>query len=364
MTKFILGVDEAKKVVSQLEPMFKGGFENLPRILFKAEDKITAYATNGESWVKVAFDCEIEEKGEFVVSGEKFADIVKNANGEKIIFFTTDDNRLSISMDKIGYRITLIETNGEYLMAPEINDLKNFVVNAQELKNAISSVMCCIDSSKQHLNCVMLHSNEGENDKIFVVATDAMRLGIANVKATLNGGQVPNLIMSKKTAEYIVAMIGESNGEIKVEYNDSIIQVSTNGIFYASKLLETNFPRYQSAIPDNKKVLEVKCSDFLSMIKSIVKVAENNNRVKLTINSDKIKISCEDNGDDASTEIDATFSDKETLELVCNFKLLMEILAKITSSIVRFQISDSSTPMIIRSVDDSTVQYVFMPLVN
>ena len=364
MTKFVLGASEMKKVVSQLEPMFKGGFESLPRILFKVEDKVTAFATNGESWVKIIFECEISEQGSFVVSGEKFADIVKNAGGEKIEFSTTDDNRLLISVNKIIYRIALIDTNSEYLIAPETKDAKSFIINAQDLKSAILSVSCCIDSGKQTLNCIMIHSNENINDKVVVVATDAMRLGIAEANAKLNDGQVPNLIIPKKTAEYMVSIVGEMSGDLKVEYTENTIQISTNNVFYKSKLLETSFPKYQAVIPENDKILEIKCADFISIVGGMIKVAENNNRIKLTINSNKIQLACEDNGDDANAEIDATFSGQEQIEMVCNFNLLLEILKKITSSIVRFQISDNSTPILIRSVDSENVKYVFMPLVS
>ena len=364
MIKFSIGVNEVKKVVSQLEPVLKGGFDNLSRILFQVEDKVTAYASNGESYVKIIFECEIENKGDFTISGEKFVDIVKTASGDKIVFATTEDNRLSIFTNKINYRLTLIDSNSEYLLPPDINETKNFAINAQDLKNAISAVICCIDQSKAHLNCVVLHSNDGENNKLYIAATDGMRLGVAEKPASIKD-KVPNLLVPKKAAEYIMSMIGEMQGELEIKYTDNMIQVSTGKVFYTSKLLDTAFPKYQSVIPvNNNKILEAKTADLKEIIKGIAKVSEVTYRIKMTLNSDKIKITCEDNSDDANAEIEATYSDKETMNIICNYRLFIEILDKITSSIVRIQISNGDTPMLIRSVDDDSVRYVFMPFVN
>ena len=76
LAKFSVDVAGLKKVITQLEPMFKGGFDNLPRVLFQVEDKVIAYATNGEAYTKITFECEIINKGEFVVSGTTLAKIV------------------------------------------------------------------------------------------------------------------------------------------------------------------------------------------------------------------------------------------------------------------------------------------------
>lgn len=364
MVKFTIGGTELKKVVSQIEPVLKGSFDGLPRILFQVDDKITAYATNGESYVKVVFECNVESKGEFIISGEKFVDIIKTANGEKIELATTNDNRLSIFTGKINYRISLIEANSEYLMAPKVDDAKNFTINAQDLKNAISSVSCCIDPGKAHLNCIVIHSNEEENNKVYIVATDGMRLGVAEKKAVFNN-KIPNLMIPKKAAEYVVSMIGEMQGDLEIKYTENIIQVSNGSVFYTSKLLDTSFPKYQSVIPiNNNKILETKTLDLKEIIKGIAKVSEITYRIKMIINSDKIVINCEDNSDDASAEVEATFSDKETMDVVCNYRLLIEILDKISSSLVRIQFLDNNTPMLIRSVDDDSVKYVFMPFVN
>ena len=364
LVKFKIGVTEIKKIVSQLEPMFKGGFDNLPRILFKLDDKITAYATNGESYTQIKFECEIESKGEFVISGEKFSDIIKVATGDKVEFATTEDNRLYIKAGRVSYRIPLIDTENSYLIAPETKDAKTFTANAQELKNVISSVSCCIDPAKAHLNCVMIHSTEEEKNKIYVVATDGMRLGVSELKATTND-VIPNLMIPKKAAEYIISIIGEMQGDIEVKYTENSVQVSTGSIFYTTKLLDTSFPKYRSVIPtNNNKILEAKVVDLKDTIKSIAKVSEVTFRIKMIITSDNINISCEDNGNDADANLEATYSDKSKLEVVCNYRLLLEILDKISSSLVRIQFADASTPMLIRSVDNENVKYVFMPFVN
>ena len=375
MTKFTIGTAEMKKVISQIEPMFKGGMNNMPRILFKVDENITASATNGESYTKIVFDAKtIEETGSFVVPGEKFATIVKKSTSSEIQFVTMSneqandgeksENRLLIVAGKVKYQIALIDTQSEYFEAPEFDGGKSFTISAQELKSAISAVNCCIDPAKQHLNCVLLHSNEGEEGKIYAVATDGMRLGIAERKATFST-TIPNLLVPAKAAQYIVSMIGEMSGDINVNYTENLIQVSTGKIFYTSKLLDTSFPKYRAVVPQgNNKILEVKVSDLKNAIDEITSVSEITFRIKLAIFENRVEISCEDNGDNSVGEVEATFSEAKNMEVVCNYRLLKDIITNISSSLVRIQISDPSTPLLIRSVDDSTIQYIFMPFVS
>jgi DNA polymerase III sliding clamp (beta) subunit (PCNA family) len=105
-------------------------------------------------------------------------------------------------------------------------------------------------------------------------------------------------------------------------------------------------------------------ADLKSAIKSASSMAEITFRIKMTLKKDKLEISCEDNGNVVNGDVEATFTESEPLDVVCNFRLLLEILEKINSSMVRFQLADGNTPILIRSVEDESVKYVFMPFVS
>ena len=365
LKKLTINTSDIKDVASKLEPILKNGLETTPKILFRVEDKVTAYATNGESYIKVTFNCENEGKGEFAISGEQFIGIVKNTSGKKIDLSLTDDSKLLIVADSIKYKIALIEGDTKYLIAPEMADTKSFEISAQDLCSAISAVSCCIDQGKAHLNCVMIHSDEKNKDKVCIVSTDCMRLGIAERKAVSSSDVIPNLLIPNQAAGYINSIANKSKENLLIKYTENTIQVSINEICYTAKLLDGSFPKYQSVIPDNKKVLEVKTSDFKEIIKKTAAISSNTSRIEMTLNKDKIDILCSDSitGDNSNASIEATFSDKSEMKIVCNHKMLQDILDKISSNIVRILITDGNTPMVIRSVDDESVKYIFMPLV-
>lgn len=356
-----------KKVMSQLEPMFsKNGFDSIPKVLFKIEEnKVRAYATNGENYTEVSFECNVISGGEFIVSGEKLSDIIKNLIGEEITFSLTDDKRLLISSNKTSFRVALIDTNKDYLISPEVNNAKTFSINAQDLKNAITTVSCCINVQKVSLNCVVIHSNEGNNEKVFIAATDAMRLGVVEKKAKFSE-KIPNLMIPKKSAEYMTTIIGEMQGDLEVKYTENMVQISTGSILYTTKLLDANFPQnYQSVIPTkNDKVLECDVVNLKKNIKSITSIDKLNFKIKLNLSKQDVKISCEEDGEDSEAKIEAEYTSDEQLDVVCNHKYLLEILDKISSSLVRIYFSNATTPMLIRPVDDEDVRYVLMPLVS
>ena len=275
-----------------------------------------------------------------------------------------DEEKLSIVVGKVNYRIALVDGSVEYFEAPNFENAKQFSIQAQDLKSGINAVINCIDQAKAHLNAVMIHSLERDNNKVFIVATDGMRLGVCERQAKVNE-KVPELMVPKKSAEYIVSMIGEISGDLEVKYTDSLIQISAGGVFYTAKFLETKFPKYQAVIPTaNNKIFEAKVVDLKNTIKDITQISDISFRIKMVLNGDGANISCEDNGNTAEGDIEATYSDSKSIEIVCNYRLFLELLDKITSSIVRVQIADEQTPLLIRSIDDETTKYVFMPFVS
>lgn len=364
MASFTIDSSDLKKIISQIEPMLKGNINGIQKVLFSiSEGKICVSATNGDAYIKVNFESETLSDGEFVISGEKLARIAKQ-NTSKNVKFELENNTLIITAGSYSYGLALLDTRLDIFDAPEFDGGNTFTILAQDLKSAIVAVSCCIDSAKAHLNCVMVHTDSEKKNQLNIVATDGMRLGVVERKAIYDV-EVPNLMIPKKAADYILTIIGDMSGEITIKYTDNMIQLSTGSILYTSKLLDTNFPKYQSVIPiSNNKILEAKVADMREAIKQTSSMMEITFRIKMNIEADKVRISCEDNGDTAKGEFAATYSQTEPMEIICNFKLLMDILEKISSTDVRIQIMDPTTPLLIRSVSDETIRYVFMPFVS
>ncbi|MBQ7552202.1 MAG: DNA polymerase III subunit beta [Rickettsiales bacterium] len=364
MAGFSIGSKELKKVISQIEPVLKGGIDNLPRILFAVNDKVSAKATNGDSYVDIVFDCDVISKGSFVVPGNLLANVVKQTSSEKVELSLDEESKsLYITAGNIKYQLSILEVSEEIFNAPLFDEANTFTMLAQDLKSAIVAVSGCIDSAKPHLNCAMIHTNPDVPNKINIVATDAMRLGIAEREAKYSN-DVPNLVVPKKACEYILTMIGDISSEITISYTNNMIKIVLGGITYTSKLLDVAFPKYQAVIPfANDKILETKVSDLKDTIKKVVAAAEMSYTIRMNIDAKSISVVCKDNGNNATGTIDATYSQTEPIEIACNYKFLIEILDVITSSVVRIQIMDGQTPLLIRAVDDDTVKYVFMPFI-
>lgn len=364
MACFSIGSKELKKVISQIEPVLKGGIDNVPRILFVVNDKVSAKATNGDSYVDIVFDCVIESTGSFVVPGNLLANVVKQSSNENIELSLDESEKcLFINAGNIKYQLSVLEVAEETFKAPVFDNENTFTISAQDLKSAIIAVSSCISSAKPYLNCIMMHTDVNNPNKINIVATDAMRLGIAERNAKYSS-EIPNLIIPKKACEYVLAMVGDVSGEIVVGYTSNMIKVALGGITFTSKLLDISFPKYQGAIPFvNNKVLEMKVGDFKDTLKKVIVATEMTRLVHMNINSKSVQIVCQDGGNNATGEIEATYSQTEPMKVIFNYDFLINILDAISSSIVRFQIMDDKTPFLIRAVDDDTVKYVLMPFV-
>ena len=90
------------------------------------------------------------------------------------------------------------------------------------------------------------------------VATDGHRLARVEVPLPKGAGEIPGVIVPRKTVGEVRKLLDESDGSVDIELSDTRIRFAIGNVTLVSKLIDGTFPDYERVIPTgNDKVLNV-----------------------------------------------------------------------------------------------------------
>jgi DNA polymerase-3 subunit beta len=244
-----------------------------------------------------------------------------------------------------------------------------FTLSALALRGLIDRTRFAISSeeTRYYLNGIYLHAVEREGVRVLrAVATDGHRLARVEEPAPEGLGQMPGVIIPRKTVNELRKLLDETSGEISVSLSETRIEFRVGGIALTSKLIDGTFPEYERVIPrDNDKVLRVAKKDFAEAVERVAAISSDRARpVKLSLARDLLVLSASSAEQGTATEeLDAEHVkyDSGPLEIGFQARYLTDITDQIAGD-VELCFADGASPTVIRDGADTSALYVLMPM--
>jgi len=205
-------------------------------------------------------------------------------------------------------------------------------------------------------------------DSMTFVASDAHKL-VRYRRMDAKADQESSFILPKKPASLLKAILPKEENDVMVEFDDKNAFFTLSNYKLVSRLVEGNYPSYNSVIPtNNPNKLTI---DRLELYNALKRVAlfsnQASNLVKLELKNNQMNVSAQD--------IDFSISANERLnsqyegdEMEIGFKssFLIEILSNLTSTDVLAEFSDPSRAGIFfpaeKENEDEDVLMLLMPM--
>ncbi len=183
---------------------------------------------------------------------------------------------------------------------------------------------------------------EASTDKITFVASDAHKL-VRYQRSDANADNNASFILPKKPASLLKNILPKEQGPVKVEFDDKNAFFSLSDHKVVCRLVEGNYPNYNSVIPkNNPRKISVDRVEFYNTLKRVsVFSNQASNLVKLQLKGNQIMVSAQD--------IDFSISayerikcqyEGEDIEIGFKSVFLLEILANIGSQDVMIELAD------------------------
>jgi DNA polymerase-3 subunit beta len=242
-----------------------------------------------------------------------------------------------------------------------------FSVSADELRRLVDRTAFAIstEETRYYLNGIYLHAAEHEGVAFLrAAATDGHRLARVEMALPEGAGQMPGVIVPRKTVSEVRKLIDETGASVRIALSETRVRFGFEEILLTSKLIDGTFPDYERVIPQqNDKLMEVPRSEFAEAVDRVSTISTEKSRaVKLNLRDGTLTLSASSPESGSATEALEVKYNSGALEIGFNARYLLDITRQIEGDFAQFAMSDAASPTIVRDVADGSALYVLMPM--
>ncbi len=265
--------------------------------------------------------------------------------------FSVQPLAFDINLDTLAVVITsengkfnVVGQNGiDFPALPSIRKEKkfSFLINADVMLAGINKTLFATadDELRPVMGGIFV---EASTEKITFVASDAHKL-VRYQRSDSHADDNASFILPKKPASLLKNILPREEGPVTVEFDDKNAFFNLNDYKVVCRLVEGNYPNYNSVIPkNNPRKVTIDRVEFYNTLKRVsVFSNQASNLVKLQLKGNQVMVSAQD--------IDFSISAYEKIkcqyegdDIEIGFKsvFLLEILANISSQDVMIELAD------------------------
>ncbi len=371
--KFVVSSTELLSHLSALSRVIssKSTMPILDNFLFQiAEAGLTITASDLESTLITSMELDnIQGDGAIAIPAKLIIDTLKEFPEQPLTF----------QIDNDSYNVEIFSDNGKYSIMgqsgedfPELPELDEEAasainVNHVAMKKGIEKTLFATadDELRPVMNGIYI---ELTPDFMSFVASDAHKL-VRYRRADAKSEFESSFILPKKPAGLLKNLLPKEEFDVKLEFDDKNAFFTLTGYKLICRLVEGNYPSYNSVIPTknpNKMVI-----DRLNLHNTVKRVSvfsnQASNLIKLNIGENQLEVSAQDI-DFSISAVERLKCEYEGDEMEIGFKstFLLEILANISSGDVQVEMSDPTRAGLLLPADkddeDEDMLMLLMPM--
>ncbi len=258
--------------------------------------------------------------------------------------FDINPETLAVAISSENGKFNIMGQNGiDFPALPSIKKDKKFTFNieADVVLAGINKTLFATadDELRPVMGGIFI---EASTDRITFVASDAHKL-VRYQRTDAHADDQASFILPKKPASLLKNILPREEGTVTVEFDDKNAFFNLNNYKVVCRLVEGNYPNYNSVIPKNnpRKVTIDRVEIYNTLKRVSVFSNQASNLVKLQLKGNQVTVSAQD--------IDFSISAYEKIkcqyegdDMEIGFKsvFLLEILANIASQDVMIELAD------------------------
>lgn len=321
------------------------------------------------SWVP----SKISKEGSITVPAQLLSQFINNLPN-KNINIEVKDLKLYLNCDNIKALINGLNSE-DFPIIPKIKIYSSFKINSKILKNAFNSVInsTAPSDSRPEISSIYIKI---EPDQIKFVATDSFRLAHKSLflsseslkdKIKIDYSKSHNIILPLRTANEVLRLLNDKDDTVEVSVDQNQILFNFGNTHLISRLIEGNYPDYESIIP---KGFETKCYIEKNNLEEAVRLAScfssKLNDITLKTNSKKSVLeifSSHAELGNHQAKIDSEIRGAD-VNIVFNWRYLLDGLKNISDDEIILELNGDQKPATVKPAKNSDYFYIVMPIRN
>jgi DNA polymerase-3 subunit beta len=340
----------------------------LSNVLISAQKgKLTLSATDMDLAVTESVEATASRTGSVTAPAHTMYEIVRKLpDGSQVEIETGANSDLTIRAGRSRFTLQCLPVS-DFPVMNEGDLPHKFQLAASDLKSVVDRTRFAIstEETRYYLNGIYFHAAKSNDvDVLRGVATDGHRLARVELPLPKGAGDMPGVIVPRKTVGELRKLIDESDALVDIELSETKIRFACGQIVLTSKLIDGTFPDYERVIPTaNDKMLEINRKYFADAVDRVSTISTEKSRaVKLMLGNGSVTLQATSpDAGSASEEIEASYS-AGSFEIGFNSRYLLDILQQIEGDTAQFMLADAGSPTVIRDRADATALYVLMPM--
>jgi DNA polymerase-3 subunit beta len=324
----------------------------LDNFLFElSENQLKVSASDLETTMSSVVAVESDSSGSIAVSARLLLDTLKTFPDQPLTFKTEGDNTIEISSDQGKYDMAYFGGD-EFPKAVSLPSPSTTIVPAHILGTAISKTIFAAgnDDLRPVMSGVFFQFS---SQSLTFVATDAHKL-VKYSRTDVTADQTAEFIMPKKPLNLLKGILGGSDSNVTIEYNDANAKFTFDNIVLVCRLIDGKYPNYEAVIPkENPNKLTVDRASFLNSVRRVsIFSSKTTHQIRLKMAGTELNISAEDL--DFSNKADERLScdyQGDDMQIGFNSRFLSEMLNNLSSNDVLIEMSLPNRAGILTPID-------------
>lgn len=338
----------------------RGTLPILANVLIRAtKNRLSVAATNLDIGITHFVGAKIEEEGVITVPANLLASFIASLPSD-VINLEIEDHKLKVTTDQYQSVINGISAD-DFPVMPAIENGEEFSIPAQVFRRGLQQVVFAAASndSRPVLTGVYLHTSNGE---MFMAATDSSRL---SEKKLGKGPDSLKLIAPATAMTDLLRVLDDQVETVTVIKDDQQAMFKFGDIELLTRLIDSNYPDYQSLIPSKSAVKAIlKRSELTNVVKvSSLFARETAGSITIEVDEDTQTIGIRslasqlgENNAKASAKV--TGSGTVTL----NSRFLLDGLGAFSGENIEFSFNGKLEPITLKDTASADFVHIIMPL--
>ncbi|AJR03926.1 DNA polymerase III subunit beta [Siansivirga zeaxanthinifaciens] len=324
----------------------------LDNFLFELDhSKLTVSASDLETTMSSNLQVESESEGSIAIPARLLLDTLKTFPEQPLTFVVEDNNTIEISSNHGKYALAYADGK-EFPKAVTLDDPSKTVVTGDILATAISKTIFAAgnDDLRPVMSGVFFQFS---TESLTFVATDAHKL-VKYTREDVKASQVAEFIMPKKPLNLLKGILGGSEDDVTIEYNDSNAKFTFENSELICRLIDGKYPNYEAVIPkENPNKLVIDRTQFLNSVRRVsIFSNKTTHQIRLKIAGAELNISAEDIDYSNKAEERLTCDYQgDDIQIGFNSRFLTEMLNNLSADEVQLEMSLPNRAGILTPVD-------------
>jgi DNA polymerase-3 subunit beta len=229
----------------------------------------------------------------------------------------------------------------------------------KELLHQVSFAMAVHDI-RYYLNGILFVA---EGKQLSLVATDGHRLAFTSAILEV---EVPKqeVILPRKTVLELLRLLSEKDGDIEMQFASNQARFKFDGKEFVTKLVEGKFPDYNRVIPkSHKNTITLGRTALLTTLqRTAILTTDKFKGVRINLEPGLLRVASSNaEQEEAVDEIEIDYAG-DNIEIGFNVTYLIDVLVNMTDDMVRMDLADSNSSVLVTIPDNTYFKYVVMPM--